>query len=128
MKKAVIILSVLLVALVITGCGKQSANTNTATSNNNATASAGNAVTIKNFTFEPSTLTVKAGTTVTWTNQDSTSHQVASNPHPAHTDLPGLDSGTLSQGQTYSFTFTTKGTFGYHCHLHPSMQGTIVVN
>jgi len=82
---------------------------------------------IKNFAFNPSELTIKAGTTVTWVNQDSAPHMVASDPHPAHTDLPGLVSGTLAQGQTYSFTFDKPGTFGYHCHIHPSMTGRIIV-
>ena len=84
-------------------------------------------VVIKDFAFRPDTVTIKAGTTVTWINQDDAPHKVASNPHPAHTDLPGLVSGTLSKGDSYSFTFTETGTFGYHCHLHPSMLGTIIV-
>lgn len=84
-------------------------------------------VTIKNFAFDPSVITVKAGTTVTWTNQDAVPHQVASDPHPTHTDLPGLVSDSFVQGQTYSFTFVKVGTFGYHCHIHPSMKGTVIV-
>jgi plastocyanin len=84
-------------------------------------------VTIKNFAFSPNELTIKAGTTVTWVNEDSAPHMVASDPHPAHTDLPGLVSGTLAQGQAYSYTFDKPGTFGYHCHIHPSMTGRIIV-
>jgi len=84
-------------------------------------------VNIKNFAFSPDTLNVKVGTTVTWTNEDIAQHQVASDPHPTHTDLPGLVSDLILQGQSYSFTFTKVGTFGYHCHLHPSMKGTVVV-
>ena len=84
-------------------------------------------VTIENFAFSPSTITVKVGATVTWLNKDSAPHQIASNPHPAHTDLPGLFSGILSNGQSYSFTFNQTGAFGYHCHVHPSMTGTVVV-
>ncbi|MFH0711414.1 MAG: plastocyanin/azurin family copper-binding protein [Candidatus Aenigmatarchaeota archaeon] len=84
-------------------------------------------VKIKNFAFTPNILVIKKGMTVTWSNEDSTPHQIASDPHPTHTDLPELVSGILSNGQNYSFTFTKTGTFGYHCHLHPSMKGTIVV-
>jgi len=84
-------------------------------------------VLIRNFAFEPATLTVSVGTTIIWTNEDSAPHQVASDPHPTHTDLPDLASEILSQGDSYRFTFTKTGTYGYHCHLHPSMTGTIVV-
>jgi len=89
--------------------------------------SAAASVIIKDFAFNPPEITVKAGTTVTWVNEDSAPHKVASDPHPTHTDLPGLVSGVLSTGESYSFTFTKKGTFGYHCHIHPSMKGTVVV-
>ncbi|MDD1656227.1 MAG: cupredoxin domain-containing protein [Methanomicrobiales archaeon] len=84
-------------------------------------------VLIRNFAFEPASLTISAGTTVIWTNEDSAPHQVASDPHPAHTDLPELVSDTLSSGDSYRFTFVKTGTYGYHCHLHPTMKGTIVV-
>ncbi len=79
-------------------------------------------VIIKNFSFQPSTLTVSAGTTVAWENQDSTSHTVSS-------DAKGLfDSGALAPGDEFSFTFNTPGSYGYHCNIHPSMKGTIVVS
>jgi plastocyanin len=84
-------------------------------------------VLIRNFAFEPATLTIPPGTTVIWTNEDSVPHKVASDPHPAHTDLPELVSETISQGDSYRFTFTKAGTYGYHCDLHPSMTGTILV-
>lgn len=79
-------------------------------------------VIIKNFSFSPSTLTVSSGTTVAWTNQDSASHTVSS-------DSQGLfDSGTLSPGNQFTFTFSSPGSYGYHCKLHPGMKGTIVVS
>jgi plastocyanin len=84
-------------------------------------------IVIKNFAFDPPTVTVKSGDTVTWINEDSTPHIIASDPHPAHTDLPGLVSPELSQGQTYTFTYVKVGTWGYHCHVHPSMTGTVIV-
>ncbi len=81
-------------------------------------------VAIKNFAFSPATLTIKSGTKVTWTNQDSAPHQIVAD---SASNLSGLISSLLSQGQSYNFTFTKTGTFGYHCQIHPSMTGTIIV-
>jgi len=78
--------------------------------------------------FEPATLSVAPGTTVTWVNADDAPHQVASNPHPEHTDLSGLDSSQpIAAEQSYSFTFNETGTFGYHDHLQPTTNGMITV-
>ena len=74
---------------------------------------------IDNFTFNPKVVTVKAGTTVTWTNNDDIPHTVA-NP-------PKFKSKALDTGDSYSFTFTTPGSYSYFCSLHPHMTGTIVV-
>ena len=82
------------------------------------TAVEANSVTIQNFAFNPDTLTVKQGTKVTWTNQDSTTHKIKS-------DV--FNSSDLSQGDTFAFTFNTKGSFDYSCAIHPSMTGKIVV-
>lgn len=78
-------------------------------------------ITIKSFAYTPSTLTIKVGTTVKWTNQDSVAHTVSS-------DSGLFDSGELSTGDTYSFTFSQAGTYGYHCTFHPSMIATIIVS
>jgi amicyanin len=89
-----------------------------------ARAAAANAaatdVTIDNFTFAPQRLTVKAGTTVTWRNEDDIPHTVA-----ASTRI--FKSKALDTDDTYSFTFTTPGTYEYFCSLHPHMTGTVVV-
>jgi plastocyanin len=77
-------------------------------------------VTIDNFTFEPQRLMVKAGTTVTWVNQDDIPHLVAST-----TKL--FKSKALDTDDKFSFTFTTPGVYDYFCSLHPHMTGTIVV-
>lgn len=77
-------------------------------------------VSIQNFSFQPSVLTVAAGTTVTWTNLDGATHTVTS-----RSDV--WDSGELSQNQAFSFTFTQPGEFEYYCAIHPSMKGKIVV-
>jgi plastocyanin len=80
----------------------------------------GSAVTIKDFAFAPATLEVAAGTTVTWTNQDSTSHTVVA-------DDGSFKSDPLGTGATFTQTFATAGTFTYHCSIHPSMKATITV-
>jgi amicyanin len=77
-------------------------------------------VTIANFAYSPSNIQVSAGTTVTWTNQDSAPHTV--------TFKNGMkDSGWLRQGQSFSYTFTTPGTFDYYCAVHPNMVAHVTV-
>jgi plastocyanin len=78
------------------------------------------AVKIDNFTFTPQRVTVKAGTTVTWTNQDDIPHTVAS-------ATKAFRSKALDTDDKFSFTFTTAGVYEYFCSLHPHMTGTIVV-
>lgn len=84
------------------------------------TAVAATDVAIQSFAFSPNNITVTVGTTVTWTNNDST-------PHTATSDSSVWASPVLSQGQSFSFTFNTPGTFAYHCALHSSMHGTVTV-
>ncbi len=73
------------------------------------------------FRFSPSSITVAAGDTVTWTNNGSASegHDVSGS--------GGLGSGTLHSGQSYSHTFASPGTFSYICSIHPFMKGTVTV-
>ncbi len=78
-------------------------------------------VTIDNFFFTPATLTVKAGTTVTWTNKDDIPHGIGA------TNNAFKKSAALDTDESYSFTFTTPGTYQYFCYLHPKMVGTVVV-
>jgi len=85
------------------------------------TAALAGAVSIDNFTFTPPSLTVKAGTTVTWINRDDIPHGIAS-ANNAFTKSKALDTD-----DSYSFTFTTPGTYQYFCYVHPHMTGTIVV-
>ncbi len=80
----------------------------------------GNQVNIDGFAFVPLTLTVKAGTTVTWTNRDEEPHTVAANDGSFHS--PGMGTGA-----TFSHTFASAGTFDYVCSIHPMMHGTVVV-
>ena len=79
-----------------------------------------NLVSIQNFAFQPANLQVKAGTTVTWTNQDTAAHTV--------TFRDGTKgSGLLQQGQSFSYTFASPGTFAYYCAAHPNMVGQVIV-
>lgn len=90
--------------------------------------SAGSVVSITATGFSPATVTVPKGSTVTFRNGDTKPHWVASNPHPVHTGLAGFDAGApIPPGQTYVFQFTQAGTFGYHDHLNPGVQGQVVV-
>ena len=77
------------------------------------------------FAFSPATLTIKAGTTVTWKNTTAVAHTVTSD------DGKSFDTGTsnpiAAQSGTFSFTFTTPGIFAYHCEIHPFMKATIIV-
>lgn len=77
-------------------------------------------VKIDNFSFGPATLTVAAGTTVTWTNRDDIPHTVVS-------DDKIFKSKVLDTDEKFSFTFTKPGTYGYFCSIHPKMTGKVVV-
>ncbi len=77
-------------------------------------------VEIKNFAFSPKTITIKKGTTVTWTNQDTVKHDAASDDGKFKTELMG-------QGESQSVTFDEVGTYNYHCTPHPNMKATIIV-
>ena len=90
-----------------------------------ATASAGapvaaNTVSIQNFAFSPGDITVRTGTTVTWTNNDQEAHTVTATDH-------SFSSPPLSPGDNYHFTFTKPGTYHYLCTIHPFMTATVVV-
>jgi plastocyanin len=91
------------------------------TSSAAGTTASGTAVTIDNFAFSPATLKVKVGQKVSWTNkQQGVAHTVTA------------DGGTfdhpMPSGATFSFAFAKAGSFAYHCTIHPSMHGTIVVS
>lgn len=77
---------------------------------------------IAGFAFAPSTLNVKVGDVVIWTNSDSVNHRIISD---SGTEL---QSSSMANGQTYTHTFSTAGTFAYHCSIHPTMKGTIIVS
>jgi plastocyanin len=77
-------------------------------------------VSAQNFMFNPATVTVKAGSTVTWVNLDE-------EPHTVYSDAGLFRSGALDTKESFSFTFDKPGTYHYICTIHPRMLGTIVV-
>jgi len=79
-----------------------------------------NEIVLSGLTFSPGTLTVPSGTTVTWVNNEAVTHTVTS-------DSTLFDSGNMVKGNTFSYTFSTAGTFAYHCKYHSNMTGKIIV-
>ncbi|WP_329547245.1 cupredoxin family copper-binding protein [Streptomyces sp. NBC_01356] len=79
-------------------------------------------VTMKGYAFSPASLSVPVGSTVTWTNQDTAPHDVktTSGPVPIHSPM-------LDKGESWSFTFSTAGSYGYYCTVHPDMTAGITV-
>jgi plastocyanin len=77
-------------------------------------------VTIEGFAFDPADLTVSVGDTITWSNKDSAAHT-------ATADGGSFDTGAIASGSATSVTFATAGTFTYHCSIHPTMTGRVVV-
>ena len=89
---------------------------------NNGISAGGDTATvkIKEYKFTPADLHIKAGTTVTWVNQDPVQHNIVS-------DDKTLQSPTLEQGDSWTHTFNTPGTFSYTCGIHPGMKGSVTV-
>ena len=99
-----------------------------ASSGNSVTISPGSSVPSNGKFFVPETLTVSKGTTVTWTNGDSTLHTVTSGSPEAGNSGSEFDSSYLAAGKTFQHPFNTAGTFDYYCTLHPFMKGKVVVS
>ena len=85
-----------------------------------AQASAAKTVSIVNFAFKPANLTVAKGTRVTFSNTSGIAHTA--------TDKGAFDSGKIKAGKSFTVRFSQTGTFAYHCKIHPTMQGKIVVD
>ena len=127
---SVLVIATLLVlsaALLQTGCGGSATTTSGATTTaaqttatTGSSGGGGTKVTMKQFAFNPATVTVKVGETVTWENQDGANHNVIA-------DDGSFKSADFGQGKTFSFTFTKAGTYTYSCHIHPDMKGTVIV-
>ena len=115
------------VALAAAGCGSSNSSSTSSGSSSSgsstAASSSGGGVAIKmqNIAFDPKAVTVKVGQKVTWTNDDSTDHNVTAN--------SGADfkSDNFGKGGTFSFTPTKAGTIQYVCTIHPGMTATLTV-
>jgi plastocyanin len=116
---------VILLTLAISGsCSKDSMSDMPGSTNNPTGTGTGpgtNEVWIQGSAFNPDKITVTAGTTITWTNKDGAVHTVTS-------DNGLFDSGNMAVNGTFTQKFSTAGTFLYHCKVHTTMTGTIVVN
>lgn len=75
---------------------------------------------IKNFQFSPTSTEITAGKSIQWINEDSAPHVIVA-------DDGSFQSNSLWQGESFTHTFTQAGTYTYHCQIHPSMKGTIIV-
>lgn len=109
-----IVLVFALVGVALAGCAAGGGYGSSSTGGSSAT---GSKVVMKNTSFQPAELTVKAGTTVTWTNEDPVEHTVSGD---------GWDSGPISKGQTFKHTFDKAGTYSYQCTIHPTMTGKVI--
>ncbi|OGD90647.1 hypothetical protein A3D07_01590 [Candidatus Curtissbacteria bacterium RIFCSPHIGHO2_02_FULL_42_15] len=133
LKKAAIFGAVISSALILVGCnlyktsGGETGSTGTATEQMENVPVSGNLITYTDSGFSPAQVSVKVGDTVTFKNDSKANIQVNSAPHPAHTQFPELNIGSIATGESKTVTFTTAGTKKYHNHLNPSQTGTIVV-
>jgi plastocyanin len=117
------------VALPVAGCGGGDddngggGGTTTTTEQSTAPTSTGGgaSVTMKDIKFNPTEVKVKAGQTVTWTNDDSVGHDVTAD------SFKSGSAGGIEGGQSFKHTFAKAGTFTYVCTVHPGMKGTVVV-
>ena len=85
-------------------------------------AAASFSVQIENYAYAPSSITVDVGDSITWTNDDTAPHTITTSSGPRT-----LSSPYLSKGQSWSFTFTTPGTYSYYCAVHPYMRAQVIV-
>ena len=138
MKKGAILLAITIIMIAVCGCTQNPAPSqpaanvttpqliaesqtvvSTPTLQKTTTVS-DNTVRIKNLAFDPADITVKAGSTVRWVNQDSVPHRVVF--------VDGADSTVLAATQSWSRKFDEAGTYDYTCTIHPAMRGTVIVD
>ena len=124
-KSTFILIAAACAAILLAACGgssdsSSSSSAEPATSMGSTGSSGGDAVAIKNFAYAPADLTVSKGSTISFSNQDSTEHT-------ATASGGGFDTGTIREGQTKTVMLSTPGTFAYVCSFHPFMHGTITV-
>ena len=131
MEKGVVITIAVIVLVVIAGffIFKSFASSSEANANSGAApitkgvppGSTNYDIAINDLSFQPATLTIKVNDTVTWTNKEAMEHTVTSDTGEEVSSL------SLSNGDSYIHTFENAGTYEYHCELHSSMKGTIIV-
>lgn len=116
-------LLIITTCLLAISCGKGNGDSYGGSNNNNNTNNntSGNRISISGMKFGTASLTVKAGTVVTWTNNEYMIHTVTA-------DDNSFTSGDMNYGDSYSHTFTEKGTYPYHCKYHSSMTATVISN
>ncbi len=124
MRKLIVLVAIVALALLLIGCVSEQRQTVQQTGEKVMTEKVQSgesvAVAIKGFKFIPADITVKVGTTVTWTNEDSAPHTVESSDGVLRSD-------ELGKGDSWSFTFTKAGKHDYICGIHPSMHGSVTV-
>lgn len=119
-----VVVAATVVAMVIIRDAREDKDSDTSMNMSQTTSPvATNMVQIKNGMFTPTTITVKKGTTVTWTNNDTDTHNIVADA----TTMPGPKSSSLTPGQSYSYTYNAVGTFGYHCTEDAGMQAKVIV-
>jgi plastocyanin len=120
-----LLLGCLALALVAAGCGGDDDDNGGGGGGGQqeapAATSGGAQVTMKDIKFNPSTVNVKVGDTVTWTNDDTVDHDVTSD------TFKSGSAGGLAGGDTFEHKFDKAGTFKYQCTVHPGMTGEVVV-
>lgn len=110
----------LVLACMAAGCSQKNTDS---TVSPQSIPGGGSTIMIRNFAFDPPSLAVKTGTVVTWINQDGSPHTVASDTG----DPESFSSRQLASGESYTFRFAQPKTYLYHCSIHPSMKGTVIV-
>lgn len=143
LRKPAVLAGVAACALLLSACslyntssdtGKPGAGDNTQQQIQSGTQQQGQAaatITFSDSGVSPSTVTIKSGESITWVNSGSKAVDVASAPHPTHTDNRELTTGQsvleIAPGATATVTLAKTGSWGYHDHLSPSVRGTVVV-
>ena len=117
--RRIVALVVMSALLTIFGC-KDDSNNGYSSNTGNGGGTLPNSVSMLNIAFSPASITVPVNTTLTWRNNDAVTHTSTS-------DNGVWNTGDIAPGTSKSFTFTTVGTFPYHCVYHGGMVGTVIV-
>ena len=120
---------ILAILLIIIGVVTLHSSTKVKTKNTSASGAVAGKVDITSTGFVPATISIKAGETISWTNQDNAPHEVSADPYPKDNSIPGfVNKKGLLKGNSLTFTFTKAGTYTYHDELHPyALKGVVVV-